>query len=98
MNFKGKRGQHKNLRTKQRNEARKKVNIQRDKERVRRSATDQLAALDFRLGKGVGAARERARLDEIIAEEKAHVAELAKKAESKKEAKKNGRNRNKAAV
>lgn len=86
--IKGKRGTHKNLRTKQRNEARYKANIERDRARVRRSATDQLAALDFRLGKGVGAARERARLADIIAEEKAQAAELAARAESKKAKKK----------
>jgi hypothetical protein len=89
MNIKGKRGTHKNLRTKRRNEARYNANcIERDRTRVRRSATDQLAALDFRLGKGVGAARERARLAQIIAEDQAHAAELNRKADEKKAAKK----------
>lgn len=88
MNIKGKRGTHKNLRTKQRNEARKKANIERDRARVRRSATDQLKALDFRLGVGQGAVRERTRLAEIIAADKAEAAELASRQEAKKESKK----------
>lgn len=86
--IKGKRSTFKNLRTKQRNESRRKANIQRDRTRVRRSATDQLAALDFRLGKGAGAARERAKLATIISEEAALAAELAAKVESKKGKKK----------
>ena len=34
----------------------------RDADRFERSASDQLAVLDQRLGKGIGAKRERARL------------------------------------
>lgn len=86
--IKGRRSTFKNLRTKQRNEARRKANIERDRARVRRSATDQLAALDFRLGKGAGAKRERAKLAAIIAEDKAHAAELAARADAKKAKKK----------
>jgi hypothetical protein len=86
--IKGKRSTFKNLRTKQRNESRRKANIERDRTRVRRSATDQLAALDFRLGKGAGAVRERAKLAEIITEEAAHAAELAARADAKKAKKK----------
>jgi hypothetical protein len=89
--FKGKRGTHKNLRTKQRNAARRKANIERDRTRVRRSATDQLAALDFRLGEGVGAERERLKLYDIIQAEQAHAAELNAKADAKKAAKKKKR-------
>lgn len=42
----------------------------RQKERDRLSAEEQLARLDERLGKGVGAARERARLQALIDEGK----------------------------
>jgi len=39
-------------------------------ERAKRSAEDQLALLDHKLGKGVGAAKERARLVQQIADRK----------------------------
>lgn len=42
----------------------------RQKERDRLSAEEQLARLDERLGKGKGAARERARLQALIDEGK----------------------------
>lgn len=42
----------------------------RQKERDQLSAEEQLARLDERLGKGVGAARERARLQALIDEGK----------------------------
>jgi hypothetical protein len=38
--------------------------------RASRSAKEQLAELDFRLGKGVGAKRERARLNAAVEEVK----------------------------
>lgn len=41
----------------------------RDSARAQRDAAQQLAQLDIRLGVGVGAARERARLQRIIADE-----------------------------
>lgn len=43
-------------------EARKKIALAAAEERKKRSAREQLALLDQRLGKGVGAVRERKRL------------------------------------
>lgn len=62
--FKGKRGEHKNHRAKARNLTRKRENLAKMEaaQAKRLSPTDQLARLDFRLGKGVGAVKERARL------------------------------------
>lgn len=45
-------------------------------ERAKRSAAQQLAVLDKRLGKGVGAKRERKRLNEVVAKK---VAKKGKK-------------------
>lgn len=39
---------------------------ERDAERATRSAEEQIKALDFRLGRGVGAKRERARLKAFV--------------------------------
>jgi hypothetical protein len=44
-----------------RSQARKKANVAHDKAN-KKSPADQLAALDFRLGKGEGAKRERSKL------------------------------------
>ena len=67
-NFKGRRSAEKNARTKQRNAARKAINLKAEADRKRLSPKDQLAALDFRLGAGQGAKRERAKLAERLTE------------------------------
>lgn len=47
-------------------EYRRKTAVERDEARRDRSPQQQLAMLDERLGKGVGAKRERARLKRLI--------------------------------
>lgn len=46
----------------ERSEDRSDAAFERDANRFERSASDQLAVLDRRLGKGIGAKRERSRL------------------------------------
>lgn len=60
--FKKRRSEKKNQRTKARNVVRKRENIERMLDAPKRSPGEQLHRLDKRLGKGVGAARERSRL------------------------------------
>ena len=66
--FKGKRGEHKNLRAKQRNAQRKKVNIEKMELAAskKRSPANQLKELDSRLGVGAGAKKERTRLQKLV--------------------------------
>ncbi len=49
-------------RTKERNLRRKRDNIEKDLKRKKYSPSEQLGRLDFRLGKGVGAVKERTKL------------------------------------
>jgi hypothetical protein len=49
-------------RTKERNARRKRENIEKDAKRKRYTPSEQLARLDFRLGKGQGAVKERIKL------------------------------------
>lgn len=58
----------KNARCKARNEARKVAiaNAIESRGRAKRTPAEQIAELDFRLGVGIGAKRERARLAKLI--------------------------------
>lgn len=51
-----------NAQTKQRNANRKAANLEKAEKKVKLTPTQQLAELDFRLGVGVGAKKERKKL------------------------------------
>ncbi len=60
--FNSNRGEKKNLRAKQRNAERKRTNLTKMTAMVHKTPSEQLKALDSRLGVGKGASRERAKI------------------------------------
>lgn len=86
--------------TKARNATRREERRVKAEERIEgwRSQTfeEQLATLDRRLGKGVGAKKQRARIAKQIEERDAKKKEEAEAKRSKKPRKKSGKHRNKA--